>query len=111
MINKEEFLNPQDIPELFSRTPQYVRLKRELLGAEIDGVRPDFRGLPKSSPRAECTFRSFHINPKAGQPSQAGPAKNFLAWKSFRPGPAQRGRGPSWMTENEGSWVQALAVA
>ena len=31
------------------------------LGLEIDGTQPDFLGLPKSSPRAECTFRSFHI--------------------------------------------------
>ena len=37
------------------------------LGPEIDGVRPDFPGLPKSSPRAEGTFRSFHINPTWNQ--------------------------------------------
>ena len=33
----------------------------------VDGVRPDFPGLPKSSPRAEGTFRSFHINPTWNQ--------------------------------------------
>ena len=41
--NDEDFLNPKDIPELFSGTPQYVRLKRELL--EWPGAR-DLRGAP-----------------------------------------------------------------
>ena len=46
IINKEDFLNPKDIPELFSGTPQYVRLKRELLG--WPGAR-DLRGAPRFS--------------------------------------------------------------
>ena len=33
------------------------------LGAEIDGVHPDFLDVPKDSPRAEGTLRSFHITP------------------------------------------------
>ena len=37
------------------------------LGAEIDGVHPDFPGLPNSSPRAEGTLRPFHINPTWNQ--------------------------------------------
>ena len=50
MINKEDFLNPEDIPELFSGTPQYVRLKRELLG--WSGAR-DRRGAPRFSRRTK----------------------------------------------------------
>ena len=36
------------------------------LGLEIDGVRPDFLGVPKSSPRAEGTFRRSPIDPFRG---------------------------------------------
>ena len=46
MISKEDFLNPEDIPELFSGTPQYVRLKREFL--RCPGAR-DLRGPPRFS--------------------------------------------------------------
>ena len=33
------------------------------LGPEIDGGRPGFSRIGKTSPRAEGTFRSFHITP------------------------------------------------
>ena len=35
----------------------------DALRLEIGGAQPDFLGVPKSSPRAEGTLRSFHINP------------------------------------------------
>ena len=35
----------------------------DALALEIGGAQPDFLGVPKSSPRAEGTFRSFHITP------------------------------------------------
>ena len=36
------------------------------LGLEIDGAHPDFLGVPKSSPRAEGTFRRVPIDPFRG---------------------------------------------
>ena len=59
MINKEDFLNPEDIPELFSGTPQYVRLKRELLG--WPGAR-DLRGAPRNfTPRGIFRPRATYL--------------------------------------------------
>ena len=77
MINKEDFLNPKSISKLFSGTPQYVGPQGELLGCFgarnirvapwIFGPGGIFRLRAIFLPRAEGTFRTFHIDPTWNQ--------------------------------------------
>ena len=63
----------QEGPRVFQRSSPELRSMSgrnesfwDGLGPEIDGAHPDFLGVPKSSPRAEGTFRRSPIDPFRG---------------------------------------------